>query len=176
MGIFSSDDATPWRTPATGRALVVVTAVPDDDLWGMEITPGADVEDIAAGLARIPAGAVFVEHFNDIGPPIAEQLRVLRPGGLLWADIVTDRFSVDSFSRAAGALRAMRKYPAALAPKPSQGNTATFSRSSNACANSIAPSPVQRTSSNTNMPPSGGTTRQFGAVASIRHSVSPRVR
>ncbi len=41
----------------------------------------------------------LLEHFADIVPPIAEQLRVLRPGGLFFADVVTGRFSVDSFSR-----------------------------------------------------------------------------
>lgn len=41
----------------------------------------------------------LLEHFADIRPPIAEQLRVLRPGGLFFADVVTGRFSVDSFSR-----------------------------------------------------------------------------
>jgi ubiquinone/menaquinone biosynthesis C-methylase UbiE len=41
----------------------------------------------------------LLEHFADIERPIAEQLRVLRPGGLFFADIVTGRFSVDSFSR-----------------------------------------------------------------------------
>jgi SAM-dependent methyltransferase len=41
----------------------------------------------------------LLEHFADIERPIAEQMRVLRPGGVFFADIVTGRFSVDSFSR-----------------------------------------------------------------------------
>lgn len=41
----------------------------------------------------------LLEHFPDIIPPIAEQMRVLRPGGFFLADVVTRRFSVDSFSR-----------------------------------------------------------------------------
>lgn len=41
----------------------------------------------------------LLEHFADIARPISEQLRVLRPGGLFFADIVTRRFSVDSLSR-----------------------------------------------------------------------------
>jgi len=41
----------------------------------------------------------LLEHFTDIERPIAEQMRMLRPGGLFFADIVTGRFSVDSFSR-----------------------------------------------------------------------------
>jgi ubiquinone/menaquinone biosynthesis C-methylase UbiE len=41
----------------------------------------------------------LLEHFADIEQPVAEQMRVLRPGGLFFADIVTGRFSVDSFSR-----------------------------------------------------------------------------
>lgn len=44
----------------------------------------------------------LLEHFPEIEPPIAEQMRVLRPGGLFFADIVTRRFSVDSFSRFPG--------------------------------------------------------------------------
>ena len=54
----------------------------------------------------LPAGSFdlvmsfgLLEHFSNIERPIAEQLRVLRPGGLFFADIVTGRFSVDSFSR-----------------------------------------------------------------------------
>lgn len=53
-----------------------------------------------------PAGAFdlvmsfgLLEHFPDIAAPIAEQMRVLRTGGLFFADVVTGRFSVDSFSR-----------------------------------------------------------------------------
>jgi uncharacterized repeat protein (TIGR03917 family) len=82
MGIFSSDVPGHWRTPATGRVLVHVTTLPAD-LWEMVINPGADVQDIAAGLAIIPVGAVFVEHFSDVeavltfrenpaGPPAPE--------------------------------------------------------------------------------------------------------
>ncbi len=44
----------------------------------------------------------LLEHFPEVEPPIAEQLRVLRPGGLFFADIVTRRFSVDSFGRFPG--------------------------------------------------------------------------
>jgi SAM-dependent methyltransferase len=41
----------------------------------------------------------LLEHFTDIEKPIAEQLRVLRPGGVFLADIVTERFSVDTVGR-----------------------------------------------------------------------------
>ncbi len=47
----------------------------------------------------------LLEHFPDIERPIAEQLRVLRPGGIFFADIVSRRFSVDSFSRFPGRLK-----------------------------------------------------------------------
>ncbi|MGC8958450.1 MAG: class I SAM-dependent methyltransferase [Chloroflexia bacterium] len=47
----------------------------------------------------------LLEHFADIEPPIAEQLRVLRPGGIFFADIVPRRFSVDSFSRFPGRVK-----------------------------------------------------------------------
>ncbi len=40
----------------------------------------------------------LLEHFSDILPPIAEQLRVLKPGGVFWADLVPRRFSVEVFS------------------------------------------------------------------------------
>jgi ubiquinone/menaquinone biosynthesis C-methylase UbiE len=44
----------------------------------------------------------LLEHFTDIAKPISEQLRVLKPGGLFFADIVTRRFSVDTFARLPG--------------------------------------------------------------------------
>src|SRR5262249_2644888 len=61
-----------------------------------------------------------------------------------------------SSRRDSGAVSAMRRWPTALGPNPSQGSRATFSRSSKACANSWELSPVSRTSNRTNMPPSGG--------------------
>jgi len=44
----------------------------------------------------------LLEHFSDIDKPIREQLRVLKPGGLFFSDIVTERFSVDTFARLPG--------------------------------------------------------------------------
>ena len=44
----------------------------------------------------------LLEHFTNIAKPIGEQLRVLKPGGLFFADIVTKRFSVDTFARLPG--------------------------------------------------------------------------
>jgi ubiquinone/menaquinone biosynthesis C-methylase UbiE len=44
----------------------------------------------------------LLEHFTDIAEPVSEQLRVLKPGGLFFADIVTGRFSVDTFARLPG--------------------------------------------------------------------------
>ncbi len=52
-----------------------------------------------AGTFDLVMSFGLLEHFPNIEPPIAEQLRVLRPGGLFFADIVTRRFSVDSLSR-----------------------------------------------------------------------------
>jgi ubiquinone/menaquinone biosynthesis C-methylase UbiE len=55
----------------------------------------------------------LLEHFTDIERPVSEQLRVLRKGGLFWADVVTRRFSVDTFSyipgRVARAVRALAR-------------------------------------------------------------------
>ncbi len=47
----------------------------------------------------------LLEHFTDIATPICEQMRVLKPGGLFFADIVTERFSVDTFARLPGMAR-----------------------------------------------------------------------
>jgi ubiquinone/menaquinone biosynthesis C-methylase UbiE len=47
----------------------------------------------------------LLEHFTDIEKPVGEQLRVLKPGGLFFADIVTERFSVDTFARLPGMAR-----------------------------------------------------------------------
>jgi SAM-dependent methyltransferase len=47
----------------------------------------------------------LLEHFTDIERPISEQLRVLRPGGVFLADIVTERFSVDTVGRFPALLR-----------------------------------------------------------------------
>ena len=44
----------------------------------------------------------LLEHFTDIAKPICEQLRVLKHGGFFFADIVTKRFSVDTFARLPG--------------------------------------------------------------------------
>lgn len=49
----------------------------------------------------------LLEHFTDIAAPICEQMRVLRPGGLFFADIVTERFSVDTFARLPGIAKNM---------------------------------------------------------------------
>jgi ubiquinone/menaquinone biosynthesis C-methylase UbiE len=59
----------------------------------------------AAGAFDMVMSFGLLEHFSDIEQPIAEQLRVLRRGGLLWADIVTRRFSVDTFSQLPGMLK-----------------------------------------------------------------------
>jgi hypothetical protein len=41
----------------------------------------------------------LLEHFTNIDKPIREQFRVLKPGGIFFADIVTSRFSVDTLSK-----------------------------------------------------------------------------
>jgi len=40
----------------------------------------------------------LLEHFSNVERPIAEQMRVVKRGGIFFADIVTSRFSVDSVS------------------------------------------------------------------------------
>lgn len=47
----------------------------------------------------------LLEHFTDIEKPMAEQMRVLKPGGVFLADIVTERFSVDTFGRLPATLK-----------------------------------------------------------------------
>lgn len=61
----------------------------------------ADAKQLPMGDASFDVVMSFglLEHFADIERPIAEQMRVLRPGGIFFADIVTGRFSVDSCSR-----------------------------------------------------------------------------
>lgn len=46
----------------------------------------------------------LLEHFSDPGPAVAEMVRVLRPGGLFFADIVPKRFSVQSLGSLFNAL------------------------------------------------------------------------
>lgn len=41
----------------------------------------------------------LLEHFDDVDRVIAEMARVVKPGGMLFADIVPKRFSVDTFAR-----------------------------------------------------------------------------
>lgn len=47
----------------------------------------------------------LLEHFTDIDKPISEQLRVLKPGGIFFSDIVTKRFSVDTFGKLPGMVK-----------------------------------------------------------------------
>jgi ubiquinone/menaquinone biosynthesis C-methylase UbiE len=47
----------------------------------------------------------LLEHFTDIDKPISEQMRVLKPGGIFFSDIVTERFSVDTVTRLPGIVK-----------------------------------------------------------------------
>ncbi|MPZ14055.1 MAG: methyltransferase domain-containing protein [Chloroflexi bacterium] len=58
----------------------------------------------------------LLEHFSDIEQPISEQIRVLRKGGIFFADIVTGRFSVDTFSRLPGMVKNAVDYTLAGRP------------------------------------------------------------
>lgn len=42
----------------------------------------------------------LLEHFEDVEKVIAEMVRVLRPGGFFFADIVTERFSIQTLGHA----------------------------------------------------------------------------
>jgi len=64
MGIFSSGPFGAWRTPDESSPLVSVHAT----ATGHELTirPGADIGDLVAILADLPAEAFFTEHFGDV--------------------------------------------------------------------------------------------------------------
>ncbi|WP_045875085.1 hypothetical protein [Pseudofrankia sp. DC12] len=64
MDIFSSGGFGAWRTPGGNSPLVAVHAT----ATGHELTirPGADIGDLAAILADLPADAFFTEHFGDV--------------------------------------------------------------------------------------------------------------
>ncbi|OHV40824.1 MULTISPECIES: hypothetical protein [Pseudofrankia] len=93
MDIFPFDDATPWRTPETGPALVYVRATPDGDRE-LTIRPGADAIDLVAALATLPPGVIFLEHFGDVdavlvfrqnpaGPPELDGIPLFPPSPLV---------------------------------------------------------------------------------------------
>ncbi|EFC83302.1 hypothetical protein [Parafrankia sp. EUN1f] len=65
MSIFSSGNFGAWRTPGGDSPLVAsrVTGAGDHELT---IRPGADVGDLVAILATLPADAFFTEHFGDV--------------------------------------------------------------------------------------------------------------
>ncbi len=64
MPIFSSGSFGAWRTPGDDSPLVAVHAT----AHGHELTirPGADIGDLVAILADLPADAFFTEHFGDV--------------------------------------------------------------------------------------------------------------
>ncbi|KPM54686.1 hypothetical protein ACG83_14540 [Frankia sp. R43] len=65
MNIFSSNGFGAWRTPGGDSPLVAshTTSTGDHELT---IRPGADVGDLVAILATLPADAFFTEHFGDV--------------------------------------------------------------------------------------------------------------
>ncbi|WP_250291452.1 hypothetical protein [Frankia sp. CiP1_Cm_nod1] len=64
MPIFSSGSFGAWRTPGGDSPLVAVRAT--DTGHELTIRPGADVGDLAAILADLPADSFFTEHFGDV--------------------------------------------------------------------------------------------------------------
>jgi len=87
MGIFSSHDPGPWRTPETGPALVLthVTANGDGEVT---IRPGADVEDVTAALAFLPPGMLFRDHYGDVDVVLVFQRNPAGPPALDGAPLV----------------------------------------------------------------------------------------
>jgi uncharacterized repeat protein (TIGR03917 family) len=85
MGIFSSGDHGAWRTPAESSPLVSVHAT----ATGVELTirPGADIGDLVAILADLPAEAFFTEHFGDVDAILV--FRNIPAAGALVPAIVT---------------------------------------------------------------------------------------
>jgi uncharacterized repeat protein (TIGR03917 family) len=64
MGIFSSGAFGAWRTPDSDSPLVSVH--PTRTGHELTIRPGADIGDLAAILAGLPADAFLTEHFGDV--------------------------------------------------------------------------------------------------------------
>ncbi|WP_018635886.1 hypothetical protein [Parafrankia elaeagni] len=65
MSIFSSGNFGAWRTPG-GDSPLVATHVTHTGDHELTIRPGADVGDLVAILATLPADAFFTEHFGDV--------------------------------------------------------------------------------------------------------------
>ena len=172
-------------------------ALPDGVIYLDGNSLGALPKATPARLARVAAeewGRDLVTSWNKhgwidlprrIGDKIARLIGA-GPGEV----VVADSTSVNLFKVLAAALRLNpgrtvilserdnfpSDLPTALAPKPSQGSTATPSCSSKAPANCSALAPVPRMSSSTNMPPSGGVTLHLGAVARMPDSSAARRR
>lgn len=58
----------------------------------------------------------LLEHFEDVDNVIAEMARVTRPGGMLFADIVTERFSVQTLGNVFNAIVRVVYYTLKLQP------------------------------------------------------------
>jgi ubiquinone/menaquinone biosynthesis C-methylase UbiE len=58
----------------------------------------------------------LLEHFEDVDSVLTEMIRVIRPGGMLFADIVPDRFSVQTLGNAFNAIVRVAYYTLKLKP------------------------------------------------------------
>jgi uncharacterized repeat protein (TIGR03917 family) len=65
VNIFSSGNFGAWRTPGGDSPLVATHKTNTGD-HELTIRPGADVGDLAAILANLPADAFFTEHYGDV--------------------------------------------------------------------------------------------------------------
>lgn len=71
----------------------------------------------ADGAFDVVTSFGLLEHFRDVDKVIAEMARVIRPGGLFFADIVTERFSIQTIGHAFNGLVRVAYYSLKGSPK-----------------------------------------------------------